>query len=345
MAEAAGMKVGDTLEALDTWSTRSAAELQVALRSAGRGGMVTMRFARDGASLERTVPAVRFPMEEGVRYDAVERAGVRLRTMIDAAVEAGPSRRPAVLFVQGLSNATMETTFPALFRGWRDEGFVTMRLERRGVGDSEGDAPEQGDLLADVADVRAALLALSHHELVDPDAVFVFGHSVGGMIAPLLDADDLLRGYIVYGTTAEPWFDCLEASARRQWTLRGAEDVDTHVQAFRDALRTQDVVDGRSALYHRQLDEAELASAWSRVRKPVLVMHGAHDWVVSEREARHVAQVTGGTFLPLPRLDHLLSAHDSIEASVRSYGSGVVDPSLVHEMCAWMRSVTRVGSG
>jgi len=51
---------------------------------------------------------------------------------------AGAGRRPAVLFVQGLSVSTMDFAFPDLFAGLRDEGFVTMRVEKRGVGDSEG---------------------------------------------------------------------------------------------------------------------------------------------------------------------------------------------------------------
>ena len=330
------------LASLDAWPTRSRAELQVALRSAGREGTVKMRFERAGETLERSVTAVHADTEDGVLYDAVERDAVRLRTMIDR--PAAPGRRPAILFVQGLSVSTMDFAFPDLFRGWRDEGFVTMRLEKRGVGDSEGEPSEASDFWTEVADVRAALLALSRYEFVDPDAVFVFGHSVGGMIAPALDAGDLLRGYMIYGASAAPWFECLEASARRQWALRGAEDVETRVQALHEEMRTQAVIDGRSALYHRQLDEAELADAWSRVARPVVVLHGEYDWVVGEDEARRIARLAGGTFLPLPRLDHLFSAHDSLEESSKHYGTGRFGADLVRETCAWMRSAPPVSS-
>ena len=69
----------------------------------------------------------------------------------------------------------MDFAFPDLFRAWRGDGFVTMRLEKRGVGDSEGEAPERGGFATEIADVSAALAALSRYDFVDPDAVFVFG--------------------------------------------------------------------------------------------------------------------------------------------------------------------------
>lgn len=342
MAEAAGMQAGDRLTSLDALPVRTRAELQVALRSAGPGGSVKLSFDRGGEAVSKSVPAVRAAAEEGVLYDVIEREGVRLRTMVAPA--PGPGRRPAIVFLQGLSRATMDFAFQDLLRGWRNGGFVTMRVERRGVGDSEGEAPELGDFPTEVADVRAAIHAVSRYEFVDPEAIFVFGHSVGGMIAPKLEAEDLLRGYLIYGSTADPWFDCLEASARRQCGLRGRGDVEACVTAHREEMRTHPVIDGRSALYHRQLHDAGIAAAWSRARRPVLVLHGAHDWVVSEEEARRIAQLSRGTFRQLPRLDHLLSAHDSVEESLRGYGKGRFDPQIVHETCAWIRGATGGGS-
>jgi pimeloyl-ACP methyl ester carboxylesterase len=340
MAEAAGIALGDTLVSLDGWPLRSPAELRVALRAAGGSPVVSMRFERAGEMVETSVPAQHAATEKGVLYDAIERPGARLRTMLSCPL--GPGPRPAVLFVQGLSVATMDGVFPDLFRGLRDEGFVTMRLEKRGVGDSEGEAPEEGDFASEVEDVRAALDALARHDQVDPEAVFLFGHSVGGMIAPLVA--DRARGVIVYGSSARPWLECLEASTRRQWTLRGASDVEERVLRSREEMRTEPVIDGRSAAYHRQLHDADIAGAWSRVGKPLLVLHGEYDWVVGEDEAEHVAQLASGAFRSVPRVDHLFSAHDSLEASLRSYGKGLFDMAIVREASAWMRSKSRVAS-
>jgi uncharacterized protein len=341
MAEAAGMTSDDTLVSLDGRPVRSAAELQIALRSAGASAVVSVRFDRGGDALEKMVPAVHAATEEGVLYEAIERGGVRLRTLVTR--PTGPGRGPAVLFVQGLSVATMDHAFPDLFRGLTEEGFVTMRLEKRGVGDSEGDAPDRGDFATEVEDVRAALDALHQHDLVDSEAVFLLGHSVGGMIAPLVGGGRA-RGVIVYGSSAQPWLECLEASTRRQLTLRGPSDIEAGVLAAREEMLTQPVIDGRSAAYHRQLDEAAIADAWSRLHKPALVLHGEYDWVVGEGEAQHVAALAGGTFRSLPHLDHLFTAHDSLEASLASYGKGRSDVAIVRETCAWMRAASRVGS-
>jgi len=340
MAAAAGIADGDTLVSVDDRPVRSPAELQVALRAAGDA--ILMRFERAGQAIEKRVAAVRAPTEDGVLYDAVARDGVRLRTMLGRV--AGAGRRPAVLFVQGLSVSTMDFAFLDLFAGLRDEGFVTMRVEKRGVGDSEGEAPDRGDFLSEVDDARAALDALTRYDFVDPEAVFVLGHSVGGMIAPLLDAGHAARGIVVYGSSAEPWFECVEAGARRQSTLRGDADVEALVLASGAELRTQLVIDGRSRTYHEQLHDAPIADAWSRVNKPVLVLHGEYDWVVGAEEGQRIAALAGGTFRTIPRLDHLWSAHDSLAASLRDYGKGCPDLAIVRETCAWMRSTSRVRS-
>lgn len=341
MAAAAGMRPGDSIAALDDLPVRSPAELQVALRSAGRDHTCAILFEREGETLEARVPTMHAPIEDGVLYDAAlcDDRPTRLRTMIDPALSRdAPSKRPAILFVQGLSLKTMDFAYPDLFRAWRDEGFVTMRIEKRGVGDSEGDAPELGDFATEVADVRSALVALAGYDFVDPDAIFVFGHSTGGMIAPKLAADELVRGYVVFGSSAEPWFDCLEATARRQSALRGG-DVEAAAVASREEMRARAVIDGRSAAYHLELHDAEIAAAWSRIERPVHVLHGEYDWVVGEDESRRIAALSGGSFASIPRVDHLFTAHGSVEESLNAYGKGRSTREVVRESCAWMRRV------
>jgi alpha-beta hydrolase superfamily lysophospholipase len=333
------MKAGDVLVSLDALPVRSAAELQVALRSAGADDVVRIAFERDGVAVEATVPARRAQCDEGILYDDVTRDGTRLRTLV-ARPSLSPVKSPAVLFVQGLSIATIELAHAELFRALVAEGFVTMRVEKRGVGDSEGEAPDRVDFATDVADVRAALDTLTRYDFVDPSAVFVFGHSIGGMIVPLLEADDMLRGALIYGSSAAPWLECLEAGARRQGALRGQrpEVVEERVLALRDELDTQAVIDGRPALYHRQLDNADVAAAWVRSRTPVLVLHGEHDWVVGEDESRRIAELARGELRVIPRADHLFTAHDSLEESLRSYGKGRFEARIPSETCAWMRA-------
>ena len=163
------------------------------------------------------------------------------------------------------------------------------------------------------------------------------------MIAPMLEDEKQPRGYVIYGSSAERWFDCVEEGARRQCTLRGeAEaDVDARARAVRDEMIREPVTDGRSARYHQELHDAAVADAWSRVRKPVLVLHGEYDWVVSEAEGARIAALARGTLRVVPRVDHLFTSHDSLEESLKAYGKGLLEPALAHESGAWMREIMR----
>ena len=61
-------------------------------------------------------------------------------------------------------------------------GYITLRFDMRGCGDSEG---EHGRVicLEQVEDTRNALTALSRHPAVDPDRIAVVGTSFGGAVA------------------------------------------------------------------------------------------------------------------------------------------------------------------
>jgi dienelactone hydrolase len=348
MADDAGVRPGDRLVRLAGRPTRTLAELAAALRAAGGAEVAEVVFTRGDARDAVTVPVRRAPEEaiEGARVEygavAVE-DGARLRSIVT--VPPGAARAPAVLVVQGISCESVDLAgaegapLAQLVRGWTRAGMVTMRVDKRGVGDSEGVHAAERDFASELDDARAALAQLAAHPRVDGERVFLFGHSVGGMMAPLLAAERAVAGVMVYGTSTTPWLECVVASQRRQLELRGAppEVVEHHVATVRARL-LEHPPGGRTAAYHRQLQAVDLAAAWARVAAPVLVLRGAYDWVVGAEEQAALAALTGGDLVDLPGLDHLLSWHPSLAASLGAYGEGGSDPEAraVAEAVAWM---------
>src|SRR5438270_686022 len=67
-------------------------------------------------------------------------------------------------------------------------GFVTMRVERGGMGDSQGPPcmSPAVDLQAEVRGYVAGLKALKEYPFVDAKQVFIVGLSIGGVEAPLV---------------------------------------------------------------------------------------------------------------------------------------------------------------
>jgi pimeloyl-ACP methyl ester carboxylesterase len=352
---------------------RSMEDLRAATRAAAGRESVTLAVSRDGTRSETTARVVPRPAEQldghEVRHEHVVAAdGARLRTIVTRPLAPGP--HPAVLYLQGIGRDSLDfgaspaAPIARLVHGWAASGLVTMRVEKRGVGDSDGD---EADFDTEVLDDGAALAALRTDPAVRAGEIFVFGHSVGGMIAPLLaeknTAGDTLstghphseentlstgglamgerpgvRGIVVYGTSAAPWFDCVAASTRRQLALRGAAEDEIE----RAVARERDEGFGvRTPRYHAQLQARDLAGAWDRAGCDALVVIGQHDWVVGEDEQRAVAERarsrgSHADVLELDGADHWMTRHASLEASLRDAGRGVFDQRLVTATAAWM---------
>jgi pimeloyl-ACP methyl ester carboxylesterase len=223
-----------------------------------------------------------------------------------------------------------------------------MRVERSGLGDSEGPHCSRLDLDAELAGHLAGLEALSRAEEVDPSRIFVFGHSVGGMLAPLLarNASGAIRGVVTFGASALPWHDDVVRTVRRQRVLAaGGESkelelemshfaelhrlvvregltpraaIDAHpelgpLEAFRDA--GEDTLFGRHVAFFQQLDRAVVLGAWRAARLPVLVLRGEHDLVCTVEEAATIA----GELVELAGVGHDMRPHESVLSATLAF--------------------------
>ncbi len=91
-------------------------------------------------------------------------------------------RRPAMLVMHGFGNSKNGDTYSKtceMFAGW---GYIALRFDYRGCGDSEG---ERGRVicLEEVEDTRNALVYMASRSDVDPQRIGVIGHSFGAAVA------------------------------------------------------------------------------------------------------------------------------------------------------------------
>ena len=105
------------------------------------------------------------------------------------------ARLPAVVLVGGSGPTDRDGLvfgIPVLGQiadGLADAGFVVLRYDKRGVGQSGGRAESAG--LTDYAeDVRAAVKMLADRKDVDPKRIAVIGHSEGGAVALIAASKD-----------------------------------------------------------------------------------------------------------------------------------------------------------
>ena len=143
--------------------------------------------------------------ESDVIYDSVrDIREERVRVIVTRPREGG-SYFPAIFVAGWLSCDSVEA--PAgtddasgkVFRMLAElPGFVTVRMDKPGVGDSEGVCKET-DFETELSAYRAAFRSLSRYGFIDRRKVFVFGVSNGGGFAPLVAEGAPVRGYVIDG--------------------------------------------------------------------------------------------------------------------------------------------------
>jgi pimeloyl-ACP methyl ester carboxylesterase len=326
MADAADLRKGDVLLSIDGQGHDT---LDRTLRVIARKARVVMMIARGEERLALEVDVVPRPEEilegHGVTYGDVEVDGVRQRTIITR--PHGEGRFPAIVLLQGIGEDSIESSLTPLVEGFAGGGFATLRVERRGIGDSEGDASERDPLL-EIAAYTKAIARLREEPWVG--RIGLFGHSLGGMLAPFLASR--ANAIVVYGTSAERWLDCVEASTRRQLALRGARA---------EAIDERAIAERRSATpYDHALHRLDVARAWRSVACPTLVLHGEHDWVASEEEARAIVSLVPAParFEVISGADHAFTLHATEAESLARYGQGTFAKAIVDIASAFLRS-------
>ncbi|HJT77229.1 MAG TPA: alpha/beta fold hydrolase, partial [Gemmataceae bacterium] len=222
-AAEADFKPGDVILSVDGSKIADIAAFLEKVRTVRTGDTLTVEVVRDGARSTKKVTMREKPRETSDAYDItygqVSSRGSRLRTIVTR--PKAPGQHPAVLLIQGYGCVSIDNLIGELDPyGWlaRDltlHGYVVMRVDRPGCGDSEGGPCKDVDFETELDGYRQALKALKGFAFVDADNVFLFGHSMGGIMAPFLAADDTVKGVAVYGTTSRSWFQVILELRRR----------------------------------------------------------------------------------------------------------------------------------
>jgi len=326
----AGLQVGDILHRVDGDAVSSMQKLIEIVQTKRAGGRVRFSISRSGQplSLHATLQPRAQESADGliVSYDSV-------------AIEGGPSRiityrprtqdaLPALFYLPGFSCASID------FGGVGDNpirrfvediarrGFVVVRQEKPGLGDSVS-TKRCEDLSFDeeVASFSKGVDWIKGQDFVDPDKVFFFGHSLGGVTAPALAAQHSPRGIITYGAPSRRWFEYKLDVFNEQPILLGrdpqaaAQRATIGIPFFRDVMTTRmpwpEIVKahpeaigqqifstkgqsilGRDFTFLRTLNAFDIEGAWRAYQGDVLALYGTFDiHVISDKDARNVVKL------------------------------------------------------
>ena len=352
-AEAAGLRTGDVITTAGGRTFTTPQEFVAALKALG-SGPVKMTIVRDGETSEREVTLSEMPRETSpdydVVYDSVRANDALRRTIITRPRTAG--RHPAVLFAGGIGCYSLDGA-PAVVNGYigiiqelTRRGFVVMRVEKSGMGDSLGIPCEAQDFNNELAGYRAGFQKLRTYDYVDAANVFLVGHSIGGLVAPILAAELPFRGLVAMSTAGQKWIDYENVNARRQLAMEGhSGDVLEAKLKEREKCARQFLLEKRtpdagcdeyvqypaSAAYMQQVAALDVAALWGKVKVPVLLIHGTSDFVTdAEEHKRIVKAAANATLLLEPNMDHFLREVPSMQASMDGLKSNALEREPMH---------------
>jgi len=295
---------------------------------------------------------------------------------------------PAALFIHGsgpvnrdgnavdleTGNIVMKVdVYRQLAAALSDAGIASFRFDKRGVGDSGGEATlaSRSDLLADAL---AAIQALREQPEIDPNRIILVGHSEGSYLAPILAVENTgLAGVVLLAGAAQPLDvitrlqvesllqqqgiegTALEAALVQQdqyiafvetsqgeWSDYTIAELQEEIPWLNDDAAAQLKATPLALSWLREHYLAEPAEVIVQLQVPVLIISGEKDLQVPSSEAALLSELleTAGnsdvTVYVFPDLNHLLRNHPEEPNLTYRHTDEPVDPRVTEAVQDWI---------
>jgi alpha-beta hydrolase superfamily lysophospholipase len=371
----AGLQKDDVIVSVDGAPVANSADFVRKLRRPA-GQPVTLGIKRGGTAMTLRPVLFEAPKESDpavdTRYEAVEVDNSLRRTLVSAP-HGATGKHPAVLFIGGIGCYSIDVAsdpndaYKLLAHDLAKRGFVSLRLEKSGVGDSQGPPCPAVDFVTESHSYAAAFDALRAEPDVDPAHVYIFGHSIGSVSGPRVALDEHAAGVIVAEGVGIDWFEYELINSRRQEELGGASaaDVDRALLLKEDCMHRM-LIEGKpratvlrekpecadytqypaADAYLQQIAPLTMAEPWAKLSVPVLAIYGSADFVTDEADHRRIVDTVNaahpgnGTLQVIPGMDHYLTNAGTQRASfdkVRKGGPAQpYDPRFSTTILSWL---------
>ncbi len=369
---AAGLKQGDILLSINGEGFQTVTDFLTNERVAGLRGGDSVRYEvwRNYESVTLRVKAISKPREEYdealVEYGSIPFRSGYLSTILVTPRGAGP--HPVVYLIPGYNCASYDWMpehhpYRRILDSLIKLGYAVFRCEKTGMGDCQG-TPNcfDSDFLTEQEAFETGFEKLTNSPKIDRNNIFIFGHSLGGINAPLLAEKAKIRGLIVYGTSHLPWSEYLVQMLRFQNPRLGIdrETNENDMRIYHDFLHDHYVLqrslgqlsankeyvrllerdfqyEGTNMLFQRreeywqQIHQLELSKAWANLDCKVLSVFGEADFeALNSFSHEEIIRIVNhnhpgnGTYKLLPGTTHGFTKVGSMEDGIAAQQDGSI---------------------
>jgi len=322
----------------------------------------SVEFAReDVASVSARLVTMSRPNDEDIRIPA---NGFSLAGTLSK--PAGTSGAlPAVILIGGSGptdrdeNAFGIPIFGQIAGALADAGFIVLRYDKRGVGQSGG-RTESARLEHFADDAKAAVKALSERKDVDRKRIALIGHSEGGWIAMMAAKDNRVSAVALISTVAVSGQELnlyqvthgLERSTRTEAERQSTIELQKKIQQAVVTGRGWDQINVPEAIrrqaetpYFQSFLTLDPAKLMKDVSQPLLIVQGERDTQVPPSNAERLETLAKARkksapvqVVKIPVINHLLVPATTGE--VDEYGRLTdrhVSPAVTKALTDWLR--------
>lgn len=275
-------------------------------------------------------------------------------------VPKGEGPFPAVVLVHGSGPSDKDETignlkpFRDLAEGLAELGIAVYRFDKRSyIYGTELMNNRQMTLEEEsIEDAVNAVQLLAEQEKIDPDRIFVLGHSLGGNAIPAIareleQAEKRARGFVMMAASPRP----LDVLMREQYDFLYSltPDLTEAQQAEKDAvfadldrlkdldaLAKDDTVMGAYSAYWKWLASYDILQAAEEITAPVLLLQGEEDYQVTMADFGIWKDAVGGkenwTLISYPGLTHPFIAGQKTEGSAIYSRTDRMDGQVIRDI-------------
>jgi alpha-beta hydrolase superfamily lysophospholipase len=375
-ADRGGLHVDDAVQSFGGDPVRTSAEFVSRVKMEPAGRPVAFRVRRGDAVLTLPITLDTAQDEQDplvdTLYKSIEVDGSLRRTLVTVP-RGSQGRRPAVLILGGMgcysidNAADSQDPYLRLAHDLGRRGIVVMRVEKSGVGDSQGPHCMTVDLKAEMHSYAVALDELQRDAHADPRCIYLFGHSIGTIIAPRLANQNKVAGVIIAEAVGRNWFEYELWNLRRQLDLSGdsAAQVDAAL-AMKEICMHRLLIEKQpeteiehtqpeckihndypaAASYVQEVAALNIAEPWTRFSLPLLAIYGTGDFVTAEADHHRIVNLVdasnpgAATLKLIAGMDHHLDVagteQQAYDLRVKQHRAAPYDEELSTVVVDWL---------